>query len=100
MKTNVTLRGLLESQEYWFELVALNGFSSQPPNKTNAFIQPRIEMETYVRRMSVRLAAGRTNIIQASSNLAQWTPILTNTSGGIVTWLRTNQTAEYYRIKP
>jgi len=99
--TNVTIKGLTECVTYYFAATAVNsnGVESAFSNTTNQFIQPKIELTPAAWTGAVRLIA-RTNIIQASTNLVTWVNILTNTTGGVVTWLRTNAVREYYRVKP
>lgn len=101
--TNVIIKGLLESTTYYYQCYAMgtNGALSTPSNTVTNFNQPILEIATYSHIISTRLPTGRTNVMQASTNMTTWVNVLTNAGGGLVSFVRTNnQQREFYRLKP
>ena len=104
LATNITLKGLSELANYTVTLVSVftNGTESLPAVAA-AMTQPRWASGSFVTFFKTQVLAGRTNIVQSSTNGGTaWQNILTNTAGGIVTILRTNSLGggELFRIKP
>lgn len=101
--TNITLKGLIELANYTVAIssVSSNGVESVQVS-TNAVTQPTWRTFNYVTAFTTLLQAGRTNIVQSSTNGGvAWRNLITNTVGGVVTLLRTNGVgvAELFRVK-
>ena len=102
--TNLTVRGLAELAVYFARLtsVSTNGVESEPAT-SSVTIQPGWRVYSYSTAFSTVLQAGRTNIVQSSTNSgATWRDLTTNVTGGTVAIVRTNSIGanELFRIKP
>lgn len=104
--TNVTITGLEQWQTYYFSGLAYHaaGIASEFSNMVTNFIPPRWRVFSYSTMFETPMLAGRTNVIQSSTNGGvTWRNLHTNTSGGMYRIVRTNgtmPTTEIFRVKP